>query len=82
MAHCDMREEEKAMDAVLVVDCDLRNGRGYVVMSDAHEFDIIRDWAGLHIRAPYFGSHSAFVTTLPSVFEVMFLVQVAFIKGE
>ena len=40
------------MDTMIVVDCDLRNGRGYVVLSDASEFDIVLDWAGLHIRAP------------------------------
>ena len=33
-----------------IVDCDLRNGRGYVVLSDASEFEIILDPAGLHIR--------------------------------
>ena len=41
------------MDTMLVVDCDLRNGRGYVVMADAREFDIVLDPAGLHIRNLY-----------------------------
>ena len=38
------------MDTLIVVDCDLRNDRGYVVMSDASEFEIVLDPAGLRIR--------------------------------
>ncbi len=41
------------MDALIVVDCELRNDRGYVVMADASEFEIVLDPAGLHIRALY-----------------------------
>ena len=40
------------MDTIVVVDCDLSNGRGYVIMSDASEFEIIMDGFGLHIRGP------------------------------
>jgi hypothetical protein len=40
------------MDTMMVVDCDLSNGRGYVVMSDASEFEIVMDGTGLHLRAP------------------------------
>jgi hypothetical protein len=39
------------MSARIIVDCDLRNGRGYVVLSDASEFEIVLDPAGLHIRS-------------------------------
>ena len=38
------------MDALIVVDCELRNDRGYVVMADASEFEIVLDPAGLHLR--------------------------------
>ena len=38
------------MDTLIVVDCDLRNERGYVVLSDASEFEIVLDPAGLHLR--------------------------------
>ena len=38
------------MNALTVVDCDLRNDRGYVVLSDASEFEIVLDPAGLQIR--------------------------------
>ncbi len=38
------------MDTIVVVDCDLSNGRGYVVMSDASEFEIVLNPAGLHLR--------------------------------
>ena len=40
------------MDAMMVVDCDLSNGRGYVVMSDASEFEVVMDGMDLRIRAP------------------------------
>ena len=40
------------MDRMVVVDCDLNNGRGYVVMADANEFEIVMDELGLRIRAP------------------------------
>ena len=42
---------ELTMSTSIIVDCDLRNGRGYVVMSDASEFEIVMDVIGLHIRA-------------------------------
>ena len=38
------------MPAAVVVDCELMNRRGYVVMADASEFEIVMDAAGLHIR--------------------------------
>ena len=38
------------MSTGIIVDCDLRNGRGYVVLADASEFEIVLDPAGLHIR--------------------------------
>ena len=38
------------MPAAVVVDCELMNGRGYVVMADASEFEIVMDAAGLHVR--------------------------------
>ena len=40
------------MDTMMEVDCELRNGRGYVVMSDASEFEIATDGLDLRIRAP------------------------------
>ena len=40
------------MDRMVVVDCDLNNGRGYVVMADANEFELVMDELGLRIRAP------------------------------
>ena len=40
------------MDAMTVVDCDLSDGRGYAVMADAREFEIVLDGLGLRIRAP------------------------------
>ena len=40
------------MDTMIVVDSDLRNERGYVVMSDAREFEIVMDGTSLHLRAP------------------------------
>ena len=42
--------EEQTMDALIVVDCELRNERGYVVMADASEFEIVLDPAGLRLR--------------------------------
>ena len=39
------------MEALLVVDCELRAGRGYVVLGDAREFDLVVDGCGLHIRS-------------------------------
>ena len=42
--------EELTMDALIVVDCELSNKRGYVVMADASEFEIVLDPAGLRLR--------------------------------
>jgi hypothetical protein len=41
------------MDTMVVVDCELSNGRGYVVLSDASEFEITMEDAGLHLRILY-----------------------------
>ena len=40
------------MDMMRVVDCGLSDGRGYVVMADASEFEIVMDGHGLRIRTP------------------------------
>ena len=40
------------MDMMRVVDCDLSDGQGYVVMADASEFEIVMDGRGLRIRIP------------------------------
>ena len=40
------------MSTGIIVDCDLRNGRGYVVLADASEFEIVLNPEGLHIRTP------------------------------
>ena len=44
--------EKSAMATMMVVDCDLSNERGYVVMSDASEFEIVMEGMDLRIRAP------------------------------
>ena len=38
------------MDTMVVVDCELSNGHGYVILADASEFEIVLDPAGLRIR--------------------------------
>jgi hypothetical protein len=38
------------MDTMVVVDCELSNGHGYVILADASEFEIILDPASLHLR--------------------------------
>ena len=38
------------MDTMVVVDCELSNGHGYVILADASEFEIVLDPTGLHLR--------------------------------